>query len=260
MPKKDKSVDIPTISVTLPVGMPYEDAPNGVLRKVEVRAFTPADRVKIFPFMKTSPALAGSHLLSLLIVDPELTHRYIHKYLTMADRDILFLEAYKFTRGNLLTFTGSCEDEACRAESLVDIELDKLDITSAPENAFEIVNSEMRYSFEIEGIGQIIMKYPTAIELDPLREKRGNLYEFMYELYSQCFRKFGNLDGPFNKTFVQNLPLNQVDAIEIAVDDNTFGHEKNVPWDCHACGRKNSIVLNMVDFFFHNPKRERGRK
>ena len=253
------------VTVQLAIGIPIQTAKGiwEIVKEVSVKKFTAQDKVDVFSLAKNNPVAAGSEFLSRIITKPKMTAKEVSERVTTADRDVIMCESYKHTRGTKVRWETECSNRNCGTKQTIVIDFEMMEVKLDDKDIFHCIDGEMLYTVEIEGVGQVVLKYPTAFDLQKIDKiARINELQAIYELYALCLRKWGSNEGyGSNNRFPPKFVIEQgdkgdhdtIDQLEKAVDDNTFGYEKQHYYRCNNCSRENRFAVDMMTFFFLNP-------
>jgi predicted Zn-ribbon and HTH transcriptional regulator len=234
-----KTVDLPSVSGS-----------------VEIKSITTGQMKKILSYEDNDDPFIIEDILDDIIIGCVTTNGFNIDNLTIQDRFLLLIEIRKITKGNKYTFNIDCPE--CKTELINNIDLDKLNIKSYPDNIDTRIKITDALSAHLTFITRGMQKQATNI----VRNNKSlnndqQMAEMATYLYASAITSFDTPAGEITdstiedkKELLDNLSETSYQAINDWFDKYDYGIEFKFKPSCRFCGWEGKEEDIPVSGFF----------
>lgn len=229
----------------------FETTLPGSGEKIKFKPLTTSDMKKLLIYEGEEDESVIEKALDDLISSTVITEGFDINECYIQDRFFLIVELRKKSKGEIYRFQAKCPQ--CNSQSLVAVNLDDLPITM-PEKMQETISINKDISVVVGHI-----KRKEQAEASSMVPKQGTRTQKVTEMalftHAAGIKKVITPDDEEipsledRKFLLENVPTSNYDKIRNWFDENNFGVEFLVEYNCPTCGYKEVIDVPLDNFF-----------
>ena len=222
---------------------------------IKFKPITTGQMKKLLTVENTDNPEVIENALDELISSSIITEGFNIKDLYIQDRFFLLVELRKKTKGNAYQFNIKCPD--CSSQSIVNIDLNSLNIKKRPEDINHVIKLNDDISIEMD----YIKRYDNQIAFNEINKRLDfndiqKQVESIIYTYATVMRKVITPDGENEISFIDalfllnNIKQSEYEKIVKWYNDNDFGLDFTYTINCPHCKYSKVESIPVDNFFF----------
>ena len=205
---------------------------------------------------ETNPIVVEKALDETLITSSVISEGFNINNLYLQDRFFLLVEIRRKSKGDNYQFEYVCPE--CKSQSVQNVKLNELKVTSIPEDIKDIVEIDKNLSVKLAHVTRGGQKeaYKNIKNIKKLTDTQ-RITEMSLFTHAASIQSIIVPEGEITdatimdrKYLLENIPTNAYEKIRDWFSDNNFGMDFNYTIACKGCDHEEILDIPIENFFF----------